>query len=377
MLRYALFGRNPQHSEIPQLCSAGISYTVWMKLSSIKASLAAFFGITLMPLVAYAHEVYVLDERSIARDIAAISPNPFTAYYGNEFLFYFYGFISVVVTLTIAFASLFHLFEARLDPFLFRLKKYAHVIERLTLGFCFVAFAYYAALYGPELPFSDIFGSATPIFQIIFAIMGIMMLVGYRVRLVASMTLAFVTFAFAEDGWYVFSYLNYIGSLVFLIILGAGQWSLDSYRNDSKLEKRIKNTLRAYEHLAFPILRISLGLSIMIAAVYAKYVHSALALDVVTRFHLTTYFPSDPLFVVMGALIIEFLAGLFLVIGFEIRWTLLFLAFWLTLSLLYFTEAVWPHVVLFGLAVSLFCHGYDRYTLEGYFLKKHRREPFL
>lgn len=348
-----------------------------MKTKSIQAAIATFFTFWTVPLIASAHEVYVLDSASIARDIAAISPNPFTAYYGNEWLFFVSGIIAIVVTLTIAAASVFRVFEAALDPFLFKIKKYAHVIERLTLGVCFVAFGYYASLYGPELPFTDIFGSFTAGMQIVFIVMGVMLFVGYRVRLVAFLAMFLVLIAFIEDGWYVLTYLNYIGSLLFLVILGAGRWSLDAKRHDGSLETRIKHALRRYEHLAFPILRITLGISVMLAAVYAKYVHSALALDVVTTFHLTTYFPFDPLFVVMGSLIIEFLAGLFLVIGFEIRWTLLFLAFWLTLSLLYFTEAVWPHLVLFGLAVSLFCHGYDQYTLEGRFLKKRKHEPFF
>ena len=83
------------------------------------------------------------------------------------------------------------------------------------------------------------------------------------------------------------------------------------------------------------------------------------------------------MFIVLGALIIEFLAGLMLVLGVAIRWTGLFLLFWLTLSLLYFQEAVWPHIILFGLGIAIFCHGYDSFSLEGLWLKKRGREPLL
>jgi hypothetical protein len=47
------------------------------------------------------------------------------------------------------------------------------------------------------------------------------------------------------------------------------------------------------------------------------------------------------------------------------------------LSLWYFQESVWPHIVLIGLPIAFFMHGYDKYSLEGYFLKKGRREPVL
>jgi hypothetical protein len=66
-----------------------------------------------------------------------------------------------------------------------------------------------------------------------------------------------------------------------------------------------------------------------------------------------------------------------LILGIEIRWTAIFVLFWLTLSLLYFGEAAWPHLVLFGLGIALFLHGYDRYSLEGQFLKKAHTEPVL
>jgi hypothetical protein len=42
---------------------------------------------------------------------------------------------------------------------------------------------------------------------------------------------------------------------------------------------------------------------------------------------------------------------------------------------MYFQELIWPHGILFGLAIALFLHGYDRYSLEGFFLKKGKREP--
>jgi len=124
-------------------------------------------------------------------------------------------------------------------------------------------------------------------------------------------------------------------------------------------------------------MRILFGFGIIYASLYAKFLYSLLALEVVIRYDLTRYFPFDPLFVVLGALIIEFLAGALFMIGIAVRWSSIFLLFWLSLSLVYFQEDVWPHAILFGLSIVVFLHGYDRFSLEGRFLKRRGREPVL
>ena len=43
----------------------------------------------LFPTFVLAHEVYVLDRATVASAMAAQSPNPFNAYFGNEYNFYF------------------------------------------------------------------------------------------------------------------------------------------------------------------------------------------------------------------------------------------------------------------------------------------------
>ncbi len=79
----------------------------------------------------------------------------------------------------------------------------------------------------------------------------------------------------------------------------------------------------------------------------------------------------------LGAAIIELLIGTFFILGIEIRFTALFVLFWLSLSLSYFGEAVWPHIVLIGIPVAFIFYGYDKYSLEGRFFKRRGREPVL
>ena len=72
--------------------------------------------------------------------------------------------------------------------------------------------------------------------------------------------------------------------------------------------------------------------------------------------------------------------GLFFLLGLEVRFAALFLLFWLSLSLLYFGEAVWPHIILAGVAIAIFMHGYDKYTVQFGLMRRrytHMKEPTL
>src|SRR3989344_5154877 len=317
---------------------------------------------------ASAHEVYVLDTATVAAGMATASPNPFTAYFGNEYDFYFWGFISLVAFSTILCASLFRIFEKALDPVLFHLKRWAHPLVRITVGSCLISFGIAGKLYGTEIDFDNLFGSLSSVMQWLFILGGAATIAGTYVRTVAVFSIAVYAYAASMLGWYVLTYTDHLGASLLLLVLGAGSWSLENLLHRGHLPHSVRGDLQPF---------VPFGFGLMFASVYAKFIHSQLALDVVNQYHLTDYFPFDPLFIVLGALIIEFLAGLFLVIGFEIRWTSLFLLFWLTLSLLYFGEAAWPHLILFGLGLAIFFHGYDRYSLEGIFLKKHKLEPVL
>ncbi len=333
------------------------------------------FVILILPIFAWAHEVYVLPEESIESAMNAPSPDPFLAYFGNESEFIFWGFISFIVVATILCATIFRLFEPTLSPLLSPLKKWALPIVRITTGLSLLSFGLAGQLYGTEIPFHLLFGGGSAVAEIVLLLLGVAVLVGFWTRVAALVSLALFAYAGSVLGWYMLTYADHAGAYIALILLGSGILSLDKVAGRGG--KLPFFELTRFSHLAFPLLRIFFGIGIMFASIYAKYVHSQLALDVVVLYDLTRFFPFDPLFIVLGALIVEFLAGLLLVFGIAVRWTNIFLLFWLSLSLIYFQEAVWPHIILFGIAAALFCHGYDRFSLEGYVLKRRGREPLL
>jgi uncharacterized membrane protein YphA (DoxX/SURF4 family) len=205
--------------------------------------------------------------------------------------------------------------------------------------------------------------------------LGLLLCVGLWTRLSGAITAAVFTVGIIYHGSYMLTYTNYLGEAVVSMILGGGMWSLDHYRTHHS--SHIHALAHRLEPYAFPLLRALFGISVIYAAYFAKFMHSQLALDVIAHYHLTDFFPFPPLFTVLGASIVEVLIGLFIVFGFEIRHTALFFLFWIGLSLVYFGESVWPHLVLVGVLIALFCHGYDKYSFQGYFFKHHDREPVL
>ncbi|MCE9541325.1 hypothetical protein K8R03_02050 [Candidatus Kaiserbacteria bacterium] len=331
----------------------------------------------LAPGVAFAHEVYVLSPETVRAALAADSPNPFTAYIGNEYHFFFWGLISFITMSTILAASAFHLLERRIGPFLARLKRFAHPVARVTVGICLIGFGTSADLFGTELPFGDIFGPLTSVMQYIFVMAGAAVVLGFYTRYIALILIAIYGYAVCLFGSYMFTYTDHLGAYFFLFALGSGTWSIDHRARSGNLPRLFNSFARSIQPYAFVILRLGFGFGVMFAAVYAKFIHSELALQTVLQHNLTDFFPFEPLFIVLGALIIEFLAGLMIFTGIAIRWTGLFLIFWLTLSQIYFGELWWVHAVLFGIGFAIFCHGYDRFSVEGHVLKRGRREPVL
>ncbi len=337
----------------------------------------ALIGVSVLtPFTAVAHEMYVLSPSVIAASIAGDSPNPFSAYFGNEYQFYFWAFVSCVVVSTIFFATAFRLFEQSTAAFFRYIKRFALTFVRFGVGACLIFFFYNDALFGPEYGFGQLFGHGlfNELMGIAMFVSGIAILAGLFTRHVALALIALWLYAASVVGITILNYTDFLGAFVLLYILGGGMWSLDHALGLRAPRHALHSRLH---HYAFPIMRMSLGFGAMFAALYAKYFYAQLALEVVVRYNLTNYFPFDPLFVVLGALIIEFLAGAMLFFGVAIRWTGVFFIFWLTLSQLYFAEAVWPHLILFSLGFALFCHGYDKYSVEGWFFKRRDTEPVL
>ena len=333
----------------------------------------------LAPLSASAHEVYILPHQTIQNALAAPGFSLWSVVMENLGEFTLWGFIAALVVFCVFFISVSRLAERLLDPFLAKLPPYAPAVSRVTVGVSFIAAAYFGALFGPELPLRDTFGSYAPGVSFLLVIIGLLITLGIYTRTAALIAALLFGAEAAAHGTYMFTYANYAGELVVLGILGAHR---AAFHDEESEDLRAPAWLRALKErlapYAFPILRVAFGTSLIFASLYAKVIHNGLALAVTARYpDVVRFFGFEPHFLVLGAALVEILIGLFFVLGIEIRFTSLFLLFWLSLSLWYFGEVVWPHLILIGIPVAFIFYGYDRYSLEGYFLKRGGREPVL
>jgi hypothetical protein len=311
------------------------------------------------PTIASAHEVYVLDHDEMQTGMQAPMPD-FMGTIGSHLgQFVLWGIIVVALILIVYFLSTNRLVEKLLDPVLSRLKKYAPHIAQVTLGLALFASGYYHAIFGIELPLDSLFGSFTVMAACLLMILGVMLVFGIYPRIAAILTSALFLGLVAHIGIYMINYLTYLGEAITLSLFGGAHTIISHKKLGAHLTKIIPAHLHVYKFL---IMRVCFGVSLIAASLYAKLFHGMLALEVVQKYNLTHYFPFDPMFLVLGAMLIENLLGLFFVLGFEIRFASIFFLIFLVMSLLFFGEAVWPHIILIGTALAMLTHGYDRFT---------------
>ena len=347
--------------------------------------LPLIFAFCLLPFaLTHAHEVYVLPPETVEQAMKATSFDMLETMKNNLGQFVFWGFIAFTLVSTIFFISIFHFLESRMATFFAKLKVHAPIIVRISTGLGLMSAGYHGASFGPELAFVHDFGSFAHLASLLLLVSGALITVGLWTRYAAALALIFFVISIFHHGLYMLTYLGYAGAAIFLLIVGSHRASAHTMLDmPERIPRAYRSLVEKLKPFAFPLLRLCFGLSLVYSALYAKVLHNNLALQVASvplaghDYSLSFYFGFDPYFLVLGAAIIEILIGLFFIAGVEIRWTSIFLLFWLSLSLWYFGEAVWPHIVLIGIPIAFIMHGYDKYSLEGYFLKKGRREPVL
>ncbi len=322
--------------------------------------LLIFLGIFSVFSIAGAHEVYVLSPAEITQAIGTPPFNMIAVVAQNLGEFTFWAFISVLVVFIVFFSSISRWLEKKFDPFFVKIKKYAPAIARVTVGVSFLAAAYYQASYGPELPLAPAYGIFTPAVTVVLVVIGLLIIFNLWTRWAALIAFCLFCYAVYRNGWYMFTYTNYLGEIIVLLL------SIEVMKVGKKLSK-----------YGFLTIRVCFGISLIFASAYAKVIYNNLGLFTVEKYHLDKILGFEPHFLVLGAAIIEILIGTFIILGIEIRFTSVFFLFWLTLSLLFFGEVVWPHIILIGIPIALICYGYDKYSIEGYFFKRDGREPVL
>ena len=333
------------------------------RLKIFALSILGFFGVA---GVASAHEAYVLPYNTFWSGIK----QPFSAEAFNALKSPQNIHITIEIGLSVIVLLILN--------FIFRRSKLGHkasnFIERFSgLGTHFVRIAIAIALFfsalsstflGPELH-GSLF-SYPHLLQISLFVISIMIAIGFMTEIAALAGIIIFISSMFVFGPYVFTYLNYLGELIVLFLFGIRAFSVDKYLF-GPLQR-----FRSFEKYETLIVRVFYGLALVYAAVTVKLLHPELTLLVVNTWHLTQFhwlFPSDPLLVVFGAGVVECIIGLFILFGFELRLTVIISLFYITLSLLFFRELVWPHILLYGISFNLLVQP-ETFTLDNFFLKR-------
>jgi uncharacterized membrane protein YphA (DoxX/SURF4 family) len=359
-------------------------------LLSLARGAAGAAALLLFPFAASAHEVYVLTHDEIQHDIASPGFSWWSVIAADMHHFMFWAFIGILTVLVIFGISIIRPLERALLPMFERMKPYAPHIPRITVGMAYLAGAWYQAAYGPELPLAANWGPYTPLITAVLVIVGGLMIAGLYVRTAALAALALFAANVYFQGWYMLTYTNYLGEILVLLLIGAHGFhgARTRHTEPGSWAERVARFSHKAKPYAFLILRVGFGVALFYASFYAKFLHNDLALDVaqgtgilptvVTHaYTVAQYLGFEPHFLVIGAGIVEFVIALFFIFGIEIRFTALFLEFWLALSLWYFGEVVWPHLILIGIPIAFIFYGYDKYSIEGWLFKKRKMEPVL
>lgn len=255
-------------------------------------------------------------------------------------------------------------------------QKTSKTIEKLApLGPIFVRLAIAASLFysalswsflGPELHLTQM--PIAGLMRILLFAISFMILAGFFTEIAGLFAVVIFTIGLFVFGLYLLTYLNYLGEMIVLFLFGMRRWSLD------KLLFGPRSLLEKWKKYETTIVRVCYGFALAYAAVNVKLLHPALTIKVINDWNLTQFhwlFPSDPVLVTLGAGLAELAIGLFIMFGFEMRLTVLISLFYITLSLLYFREMVWPHLMLYGISLNLIVQP-ETFTLDN--LLFNRRE---
>jgi uncharacterized membrane protein YphA (DoxX/SURF4 family) len=323
-----------------------------------------------VPAAALAHEAYVVEHDYFWQEFN----QPYSIHAADA--------LRNPHNLVIALAVTAGIIALLMANFLFRLTKpgrsFHAFFERFArFGPMFIRGAIAAALFfsatshsflGPELPL-DQFGSPELIKWSLLLI-SLMLAIGLLTEVAAALGLALFIIAGRVFGAYVLTYANYLGELIALLLFGMRRWSIDA-----PLLGALGNLRTRYEKYESTIVRVFYGFALIYAGITVKFLHPELTAKVATDWNLAQFhwlFPSDPLLITLGAGLSEIAIGLFIIFGFEMRLTVLISLFYVTLSLFYFRELIWPHYLLYGISLNLLVQP-ETFTLDHLLFAHHRR----
>ncbi len=309
---------------------------------------------------ASAHEAYVLTARQFDAGIKIFAKDPFAPLVDSAHLTTFlWTTLAVVVSYFLIFLWSASKPAEVLDRIVRKAKVVGPLIIRAAISASFIYAAMSDAILGPELSLTLVpYGI---VIRFLLFLVGFMVLFGVLIEVAALIALALFIFVAFTFGVYMITYANYFGEIIVLLLFGSRYLSFDRWILGKDLWVK---KLERFKWLETPIVRILYGVALLYAGYTIKFLHQQLTIDVYNEYHLVNFFHATAAYIAAGAGVAEMLIGLFIIIGFAMRWTVVISLVFITLSILYFRELLWPHLMLYGISFSLLVNSGDRWTLD-------------
>lgn len=324
--------------------------------------MTSVIGFLFFTPLAFAHEAYVLTQQQFQAGLKVNSTHPFAALTDPSHLPIFIT-ITFWVVLTYLLIILWSAtpWAAKADTVIKKANLIGPLIIRLAISASFFYGAQINCILGPELPLTNIPGGE--IIRFFEFVIAFMVLLGTFTEIAGLIGLLIFLYVTRFFGLYMLTYLNYLGELLVLFLFGSRFASCDRYFFGKKLWFQKLEKLKKFET---PIIRILYGLALIYAGYTIKFQHQILSIEVYNQDHLKNFFHATADFIAAGAGLSEITIGLFIVLGFAMRLTILISLVFITLSILYFREMLWPHFMLYGISFSLLINSADMYTIDRY-----------
>jgi uncharacterized membrane protein YphA (DoxX/SURF4 family) len=347
----------------------------------IRRKLAGFFVFPaimvffFVPAFASAHEAYVLTAKQFVAGLATTTLNPFSPLVDPTHL---QIFLVTAACVLISYILVF-LWSATKPAEIFdrvvrRANIFGPLIIRLAISSSFIYAAMSNAILGPELSLHAL--ALGGVVRFLLFLCGTMIFFGILTEVAALIALVLFVYSSLTFGVYMLTYANYFGEIIVLLLFGSRHWSFDKLFFGTKL---LFDKLRKVDWLETPIVRILYGVALMYAGYTIKFTHQILTIEVYNEYHLVDFFHASAAYIAAGAGLAELMIGLFIILGFNLRWTLIISLIFITLSIFYFRELLWPHLMLYGISFSLLINSGDRWTLDArivpWFRKVLKRRP--
>jgi uncharacterized membrane protein YphA (DoxX/SURF4 family) len=400
------------------------------------ALLAAIFAslCTLLPRLSFAHENYVLPKEQIQQGMGDWSLNVFDSLKSPANLRLVLTITPVILLVFI----LYYLFLSSKIGIVFDLwakhfEPYGHAMLRIILSAAFFSSAYFNSFLGPEIPLSSLPGGE--FLRPLLVITGVLLLLGFLSELAGLFSLGFIILATVVYKDYMFTYFNYYGEFIALVLFGSYFFSIDNLlKKKSRMEHDPKSfsegkisdfeprlpqgfggqggkeevrrnsgaisrsseeaaagirdfragkgvsehaQIEKHKEWELPLIRITYGISILYPAITIKLLHPKIIVDIVEKYRMTDIhwlFPPDPLLISLGSGLSQIAVGLFIIFGFETRLASFITLVLYTLSILFFKEAVWPHYILLALAAYLTINDGGKWSIDNWIEKRRMKK---